>query len=72
VAITLGDVMVVIRGDRSQLGGDLSGAEQQTRGWASRLGGTVVRGVGLAVAAGVTAAAGAAVAGITGLTQSVG
>jgi phage-related minor tail protein len=61
VAITLGDVLVMIRGDRSQLGSDLGGAEQQTRGWAANLGGTVMTAVGGAVVAGATAAAGAVV-----------
>ncbi len=61
MAITLGDVIIWIKPDDSKLGAGLNNAEQKTKGWAGRLGGTAAKLVGGAVLGGVTAATGAIV-----------
>lgn len=61
MAITIGQAMVKLAADNSQLGKDLGDAEGKTKGWASGLAGNVNKIMAGVVLGGVTAVAGSVV-----------
>lgn len=65
MAIRLGDAVVFIKGNLDELNRDLGRGEQQTKGWAQRLGSSVnsALGTGIKMAAGAAAGGVAALAG---------
>jgi hypothetical protein len=72
MGVKLGDVVVYLRGDDSQLNKDLDSAQGKTEGWASKLGGSVKSTIGGALALG-GAAIGAGIVGlVAGLVDVVG
>ena len=70
MAISIGDVVLFLTGDDSQLSGVLDGAKTKASGWASSLGSTVSTLATGAIVGGVTLAAGAIV-GLGAATFSV-
>lgn len=61
MGIKLADAIVYISGDKSKLKKDFSGAEKETKGWVSRLGGSVKKLMGGIIKMGAMAATGAVV-----------
>jgi hypothetical protein len=59
VAVKLGDAIVYLKGDRSQLTKDLDAGEQDTKGWASNVGGIAQNLMGTVITGGANLAMGA-------------
>lgn len=70
MAITIGDAILYIRGDSSKLGGDLRGAESQTKSFFGNLGQGIQQGFGMAIGSAVMRGVGVAIGGLINLGRT--